>query len=141
MANVERRRASRPLRGFARSTRPVMRLGRVALMATVLGIGIASLFAIFTPRAAAAVSFLGVAAGEASSTSATLWTRATPANTTLRLEITTDENFAKHIAKISNACVTDSTHDSTCKSQILNMSPHTTYYYRFVAPTDEKSNV
>jgi len=120
-----------------------MRLVRIAeaLSAIVLPIGIASLFAVFTPRAEAAVSFLGVAAGDESSTSATLWTRATPANTTLALEITTDENFAKHITTISHVCITDSTQDSTCKSQIVDLSPQTVYYYRFVAPTGEKSNV
>src|SRR5215831_4762858 len=143
MVNVERRSASRPLRGSARSTRPVMRLVRIAeaLSAIVLPIGIASLFAIFASRAEAAVSFLGVAAGDASSTSATLWTRATPANTTLGLEITTNKNFAKHITKISDVCITDPTQDSTCKSRIVNLSPQTVYYYRFVAPTGETSNV
>src|SRR5262245_16045820 len=54
---------------------------------------VAIFFAIFTLNAHASVSFLGVAAGDATSTSAILWTRAVdsavPANTSLMLEYST----------------------------------------------------
>jgi phosphodiesterase/alkaline phosphatase D-like protein len=86
---------------------------------SVLNVVVASLFTIFTSNAEAAVSFLGVAAGDASSTKVTLWTRAVdsaaPANTTLTLQITTDPAFAAGITQLSGACTTDSTKDFVCK--------------------------
>ena len=108
---------------------------------TVLGIGIACLLATFTSAAEGAVAFLGVAAGDASSTNATLWTRATPAGTTLTLEITTDPTFTTGVTQLVNACVTDSTRDFTCKRDVTGLIPNTTYYYRFVGPAGEVSNI
>jgi phosphodiesterase/alkaline phosphatase D-like protein len=102
--------------------------------------GILGLFALPTR---ADVSFLGVAAGDASTTGATFWTRAVdtaaPANTTLTLQITTDPTFSS-ITKTSN-CTTDSTKDYTCKLDVIDLTPNTVYSYRFVGPANETSIV
>src|SRR6185295_1309718 len=104
-------------------------------------LGISTLFAIFAISAEAAVSFLGVAAGDASSTHVTLWTRAvdsvTPVNTTLKLEITTDPAFASGITPLPGACTTDSTKDFICKVEVGGLGPDTVYFYRFVGPASE----
>ena len=90
---------------------------------TILSIGLASLFAALAPNAQAAFSFLGVAAGDATSTTAVVWTRAldgaAPANTPLALDITTDPAFATGITHLPSACTTDSTKDYVCSSQLL----------------------
>jgi len=112
---------------------------------TVLSLGVAGLVAFLSPSAGAAVTFLGVAAGDASSTSVALWTRAVddavPANTPLMLEITTDQAFAKHIEQLPSACTTDSTKDYACKLEVGELKPNKVYYYRFVGPADERSIV
>ena len=110
----------------------------------VLIAGLASFLAIFTPSAQAAVTFLGVAAGDATSTSATLWTRAVdtaaPANSALTVDITTDPAFASGITHLPG-CTTDSTKDYTCKIDVSALTPNTVYFYRFVGPASEVSNV
>src|SRR5262245_40668289 len=113
---------------------------------TVVGLVIAVLCVLLTARAAeAAVSFLGVAAGDATSTKITVWTRAVdtaaPANTPLTLEITTDPAFLSGIMQISGACTTDSTKDFICKLDVNNLVPATVYFYRFVGPSGELSNI
>ena len=64
----------------------------------VISIGIASLFAILTPSAEAAFSFMGVAAGDASSTTITLWARAvddaSPAAATVTMQLAIDRGFS-----------------------------------------------
>jgi PhoD-like phosphatase, N-terminal domain len=107
---------------------------------TVLTIGLAALGAMFTASAEAAVSFLGVVAGDASSTNATLWTRATPGGTTLALDIATDQAFAPAV-RLNNACTTDAAKDFTCKRDVTGLVPNTVYYYRFVEPFGEMSIV
>jgi len=112
---------------------------------SVLNIGLASVVAIFAAQAQAAVSFLGVAAGDATSTSAVLWTRAmdsaVPGNTILALDISTDPAFASAVTRVANACTADSTKDSVCKLKMGALTPNTIYYYRFVAPAGETSIV
>src|SRR3954470_6158142 len=97
-----------------------------------VNIGLAALFAIVAARADAAVSFLGVAAGDPSSTSVTVWTRAVP-TTELTLEITTDPTFTKRITQLTDACVTGPSTDFTCKRTVASLKSETVYYYRFVA--------
>src|SRR5262245_16710368 len=67
----------------------------------ILKAGLAGIFTFFAVNAHAAVSFLGVAAGDATSTSVTFWTRAvdaaTPANTALTLDIATDQAFTSGV--------------------------------------------
>src|SRR5262245_60547471 len=115
---------------------------------TVLSVCVASFIAIFTLNAQAAVSFLGVAAGDATSTSAILWTRAVdsdaPANTSLMLEYSTTPlpaNPVDPLVAILNGitqrpggCTTDSTKDFVCKLKLDGLTPNTVYYYRFVGP-------
>ena len=117
-----------------------------AIRGTVLGMGIVSLSATLTPSADAAVSFLGVAAGDASSNSVTVWTRAVdsaaPANTPLTLEIATDQAFPiGGTTRIVDACTTDAARDYTCKVVASHLSPNTVYYYRFVGPASVRSIV
>ena len=111
------------------------------LQPALLAAGIANFIAITTPAAHAAVEFLGVAAGDASSTNATLWTRAVdasaPANTALTIQLTTDPTFATGVTTLSGT--TDSTKDYTCKVDITDLTPNTQYYYRFLGPTLEVS--
>jgi phosphodiesterase/alkaline phosphatase D-like protein len=122
---------------------------------TLLSVGLASLFAFFTPNAQAAVSFLGVAAGDATSTSAILWTRAVdsaaPANTSLMLEYSTvplppavlgsGAAIFSGITQLPGACTTDSTKDYVCKLKVQGLAPNTVYFYRFVGPANETSNI
>jgi phosphodiesterase/alkaline phosphatase D-like protein len=111
--------------------------------------------AIFTLNAHASVSFLGVAAGDATSTSAVLWTRAVdsaaPATTALTLEYGTSPlppdplneltALLNGVTQRSGACTTDSTKDYVCKLKLTGLTPNTVYYYRFVGPAKEASSV
>jgi phosphodiesterase/alkaline phosphatase D-like protein len=114
------------------------RIARLSLIAATV-----SLLGLSALPASAAVTFLGVASGDASSTGATFWTRAldstAPANTALTLQITTDPTFAT----VSNTfnCTTDSTKDYVGKLDVTGLVPNTVYYYRFVGPTSELSIV
>jgi phosphodiesterase/alkaline phosphatase D-like protein len=112
---------------------------------TAFGIMAAGLVALFTLNAEAAVSFLGVAAGDATSSHVTLWTRAVdngaPANTTLTVQITTDPAFVSGITPLAGACTTDSTKDFVCKAEIGGLGANTVYYYRFVEPAGGMSNI
>jgi phosphodiesterase/alkaline phosphatase D-like protein len=69
------------------------RMARLSLVSAAIG-----LLSLAALPASAAVTFLGVASGDAFNTGATFWTRAldstAPANTTLTLQITTDPTFA-----------------------------------------------
>ena len=85
-----------------------------------------------TFAAAAANSFLGVAAGDASSTDAVLWTRCVdtnaPASVALTAQVSTSPLFSTH-ADFSVS--TDINKDYTAKVQATNLSVGTQYYYRF----------
>src|SRR5262245_57808448 len=130
-----------------------LRLHGESARKTVLSICLASIFAIFSVNAQASVSFLGVAAGDATSTSAILWTRAVdsnaPANTSLMLEYgpaplpTEPVNplmaLLNGIIQRPGACTTDSAKDYVCKLKLDNLTSNTVYYYRFVGPANELS--
>jgi acid phosphatase len=85
----------------------------------------------------AGVSFLGVASGDASSTDATLWTRAvdtnSPAVISLTAQVTTDSTFATGVQTFSVS--TDATKDYTAKLNVTGLLPGTRYYYRFTTGT------
>lgn len=89
------------------------------------------------------LSFTGIAAGDATSTSTTVWTRAVddvaPAATDLTLQLATKSSFSKILSSASLA--TDPTKDYTAKVDLGNLKPETTYYYRFVGPSNEISNI
>src|SRR5262245_22036417 len=112
-----------------------------------LSLGLVTFFSTFISNAQAAISFLGVASGDATATSAIVWTRAVdadaPANTPLTLEygtaplpagsLSAAAAAAAGVTQRSGACTTDSTKDYTCKAKIEGLTPNTVYYYRFVA--------
>jgi len=116
---------------------------------TVLSIGLAGLFALVIPSVSASVSllstvsFLGVAAGDASSTGAVVWTRAIDdllptTSTNLTVQVSTSPSFTNPVTKTG---ATDPTADFTLKTDLDGLIPGTQYYYRFVGPGGDMSNV
>ena len=81
----------------------------------------------------ASVSFLGVAAGDATTNDAT-GTRAkdesSPGPTQLKVQITTDPNFITGVTTLL-AGTADATTDYTVKTNIGSLHSATVYYYRF----------
>jgi len=86
-------------------------------------------------KATAAVTFLGVAAGDVSSTEATVWTRAvdeaSPAAVSVTLQVSTTPSFTTVSSLSGN---TDATKDYTVKFDFTGLGAGTVYYYRFVGP-------
>ncbi|MBV8817384.1 MAG: alkaline phosphatase D family protein [Acidobacteriaceae bacterium] len=82
----------------------------------------------------AAVAFLGVAAGDASSTDATLWTRAVdsanPQSTAINVQISTDASFTSGVTTLLSGTATSAT-DYTVKSTVTGLQSGTVYFYRF----------
>jgi acid phosphatase len=105
------------------------RLVRLALFALGAGLSGAS-----TP-ARADISFLGVAAGDATSGDAVLWTRAVdtnaPAATPLTAQVTTDPTFGTGVMSFSVS--TDPTKDYTAKLTATGLVANTKYFYRFTS--------
>lgn len=95
----------------------------------ILGVGGVSLT---TFAASAANSFLGVAAGDAAGTEATLWTRCVdtnaPAMVALTAQVSTDATFGSHTDFSVN---TDTAKDYTAKVAVNGLLTGTKYYYRF----------
>lgn len=91
----------------------------------------------------AAVSFTGVAAGDATSTSACVWTRAVdgaaPVKLTLRLA-TDPAALAKSTLTIQDL-VSDASKDFTAKVALTGLEAGSVYYYQFVGPANELSTV
>ena len=92
--------------------------------------------------ARAAVTFLGVAAGDATSNGVTVWTRAVdaaaPAATPLTLQVSTDPAFGS-FATLTGT--TDAAKDYTWKLDLSGLTAGMTYYYRFQGPAGEFSLV
>jgi phosphodiesterase/alkaline phosphatase D-like protein len=108
--------------------------GATALVAAALPLSIA---------AGQATSFLAVAAGDADSTSAVLWTRATDGTSNalgLTAQVSVDPGFGSLIASYP-ATTAPATRDSTARVLATGLTPGTTYYYRFVAPDSSISGV
>lgn len=108
-----------------------------------LRVAVAGVFAASALPACADLVFLGVASGDASSTGATLWTRAVdsaaPAATALTVEITSDATFQSGIFTLPAS--TDANRDFTAKLAVNGLTPNTVYFYRFAAPGGVLSNV
>jgi phosphodiesterase/alkaline phosphatase D-like protein len=89
------------------------------------------------------VSFLGVGAGDATSTDAILWTRAqdvsSSAGVALMAQVSNDPTFATGLATFAG--VTDPSHDFTIHVDATGLQPATRYYYRFVASDNTFSPV
>jgi phosphodiesterase/alkaline phosphatase D-like protein/phospholipase C len=92
-----------------------------------------------TSSAHAGLSFLGVAAGDASSINAVLWTRAVdtnaPAETALTAQVSTDVTFGSGVSSYPVSTV--ATNDYTAKVVATGLTPGVKYFYRF---TDGTSN-
>jgi alkaline phosphatase D len=73
---------------------------------------------------------LGVAAGEVTSSSALLWTRADSAGP-LRVELGRDRHLKKGVTRKTVPARAD--HDLTVRVRIAGLRPGTLYYYRFAA--------
>src|SRR6266478_2243348 len=89
--------------------------------------------------ASADVTFLGVAAGDASSTDAILWTRAVdtnaPSATALIAQVAAnDPSVTAGVVMVSVA--TDASKDYTAKVTASNLLAGTRYYYRFINATN-----
>ena len=100
-----------------------------------VAVGVAAAICIFAAQAEAALTFLGVAAGDATTTKITLWTRAmdpaAPGNALLSVDLAADPAFSTGLTHVPAACTTDSTKDFTCKADLANLQPGTVYFYRF----------
>ena len=106
---------------------------------------IAAGLALFSSPAFATVSFLGVAAGDASNSDVTLWTRATDSSNpnaavAITLQIATDSAFANIVFSQNVVSSTATTGDNTAKSTVSGLTAATHYYYRFVGSGNELSN-
>jgi phosphodiesterase/alkaline phosphatase D-like protein len=92
--------------------------------------------AFLSSNAHATVSFLAVAAGDATSDHAVIWTRAKdPASAlgaSLTAQVSTDPGFGAGTFPV-NGLTTDPTHDYTVHVDVGNLQSGTRYYYRFVA--------
>ena len=92
----------------------------------------------------AATAFSGVAAGDATTNAAILWTRTfdpvtkNGISTKLNLQVATDTNFT---TPLTLAATTDPTHDYTTKVDVTGLKSGTQYYYRFQTATGTNSQV
>ena len=120
---------------------PLCAFPRIARLSSLLAT--AGLLTLSTLPAFADVSFLGVAAGDASTTRATIWTRAVdtaaPAATPLTLQFSTDPTLATGIFTYSGS--TDAGKDYVLKLDATGLTPNTVYFYRFIGPAGETSVV
>jgi phosphodiesterase/alkaline phosphatase D-like protein len=102
--------------------------------------------AIFAPSSTQeAITYSGVAAGDAYSDSAMLWTRTEDATTkqgivtTLTAQVSTNPNFRPITHSLTGA--TNPARDYTLKLEAPGLWANTRYYYRFVAPDGSTSPV
>ena len=97
----------------------------------------------YSSLACANVNFTGVAAGDATSKSISVWTRAVndaaPEVSNLTLQISHKSSFSK--IHTSATLTTDPAKDYTAKIDIDHLRPATTYFYRFVGQNGEISNI
>ncbi|XXF79437.1 alkaline phosphatase D family protein [Myxococcaceae bacterium GXIMD 01537] len=76
-----------------------------------------------------------LASGDPRPTSVVLWTRAVDADaadkdTPVKLEVSTQENFSSLVLELKDLKAL-AAHDHALKVKVTNLSPRTTYYYRF----------
>ena len=79
------------------------------LRSALINVGLASITGLYAPSAYAAFGFTGVAAGDATSDSATVWTRAaddaSPITATVTMNLATDNAMTQIVASNSSATV------------------------------------
>jgi PhoD-like phosphatase, N-terminal domain len=92
------------------------------------------ILAALTAGLRAEVALDGIAAGDASSTDAVLWTRAENGGnpTELTAQVATDPDFENIVSTVDGAATTDT--DFTLKLDVTGLTANTQYYYRFVMP-------
>src|SRR6266487_1187497 len=82
----------------------------------------------------ASVSFLGVAAGDATTDDVIVWTRAKDESnsqpTAINVQISTDPTFTSGVTTLL-AGTADATTDYTVKTNLAGLQSATVYYYRF----------
>ncbi|MFQ5666453.1 MAG: alkaline phosphatase D family protein, partial [Candidatus Binatia bacterium] len=71
----------------------------------------------------------GVAAGDATDSSAVFWTRLPDPSMGGSLDVSTDSTFATGVETVAVSTVTDG--DGTVKADVTGLAPHTKYFYRF----------
>jgi phosphodiesterase/alkaline phosphatase D-like protein len=90
-----------------------------------------------------ATTFLGVGAGDATSSDAILWTRAQDSSSSLGVgliaQVTTDPTFATGLATFAGT--TDPAHDFTIHVDATGLQAGARYFYRFVASDSTLSGV
>jgi phosphodiesterase/alkaline phosphatase D-like protein len=101
---------------------------RIVTLALVAG------YMLKTTSADADVTFLGVAAGDATTNDAIVWTRAkdeaNPQSTAINVQISQDPTFITGVTTLP-AGTAGSPTDFTVKSNLGGLEPGTIYYYRF----------
>ena len=116
------------------------------LRPAILAAGIASLLSMAPPSAHAAVSFLGVASGDVSTSDAVVWSRAVdsavPAGAIpVTLQVSPDQTFPAGVASFPLTTTSAAAGDSTVKATVTSLQPGTRYYYRFIGSGGELSIV
>src|SRR5260370_22596978 len=93
-----------------------------------------TILAALTPALRAEMVSDGVAAGDAASTDAILWTGAENGGspTVLTAQVATDPSFGNIVGTISGT--TDGNNDFTLKLDATGLTANTQYYYRFLMP-------
>lgn len=112
----------------------------------ILAASIASLLSIALPATNGAVSFLGVAAGDVSTSDATVWSRAVDSNLPggaipVTLQVSTDQTFSVGVTSQALTTTSAAAGDNTVKATIAALLPGARYYYRFMGSGGELSNV
>ncbi|MEI7954609.1 MAG: alkaline phosphatase family protein [Verrucomicrobiota bacterium] len=105
------------------------------LRSALFNAALASMTGLCSPMAHAAFSFTGIAAGDATSDSVIVWTRAaddaSPVTATVTLSIATDNAMTNIVA--STGGTTAASNDYTLKFSTSGLQPSTVYFYQFVS--------
>ena len=106
------------------------------LRSALFNAGLASITGLCAPSAHAAFGFTGVAAGDATSDSVILWTRAaddaSPGTASVTMNLATDSAMT-HVVSTSSGTTT-AANDFTLKFSCSGLEPGTVYFYSFIEP-------
>ena len=112
------------------------------LRSTLFIAGLASITGLYMPSARAAFAFSGVAAGDATSDSITLWTRAaddvSPLTSTVTMTLATDSAMTNIVTTSSGTTTPGS--DYTLKFATTGLNAATVYYYCIFEPVSGTSS-